>query len=111
MLTNETLLQKADLVLADLQTNGGLLQPVHAQRFMRILIDEAVVMKQATVIPMKAPKQVIDKIKFATRILHPGYEARALPEANRSKPVTSFLELDAKLFKGEVRLTNEVLED
>lgn len=111
MLTNETLLQKADLVLADLTTNGGLLQPVHAQKFFRILIDEAVVMKQATVVPMKSPKQVIDKIKFGTRILHTGYEARALPEADRSKPTTSFLELDAKLFKAEVRLTNEVLED
>jgi HK97 family phage major capsid protein len=111
MLTNETLLQKADLVLADITTNGGLLQPVHAQKFMRILIDEAVVMKQATVVSMKAPKQVIDKIKFGTRILHPGYEARALPEADRSKPTTSHVDLDAKLFKGEVRLTNEVLED
>lgn len=111
MLTNETLLQKADLVLADLQTNGGLLQPIHAQRFMRVLIDEAQIMKMATVIPMKAPKQVVDKIRFGTRILRPGYEARALPEADRSKPTTSHIDLDAKLFKGEVRLTNEVLED
>jgi hypothetical protein len=60
---------------------------------------------------MKAPSQIVDKIKFATRVLKPGYEARALPEADRSKPVTSFLELNAKLFKGEIRLTNEVLED
>jgi HK97 family phage major capsid protein len=111
MLTNETLLQKADLVLADLQTNGGLLQPAQAQKFMRVLIDEAVVLKQATVVSMKAPKQAIDKIKFGTRILHPGYEARALPEADRSKPTTAKVELDAKLVKGEVRLTNEVLED
>lgn len=111
MLTNETLIQKADMVLADLTSNGGLLAPVHAQRFMRTLIDEAVVMNQATVVPMKAPKQVVDKIKFGSRILHAGYEARALPEADRSKPTTSYLELDAKLFKAEVRLTNEVLED
>ncbi len=111
MLPNETLLQKADMVLADLTNNGGLLQPVHAQKFLRVLIDEAVVMKQATVVPMKAPKQIIDKIKFGTRILHAGYEARALPEADRSKVTTSHVDLDAKLFKGEVRLTNEVLED
>lgn len=111
MTPNETFLQKADLVLADLTTNGGLLQPLHAQRFMRQLVDEAVVLKQGTVIPMRSPKQVIDKIKFATRVLHPGYEARALPEADRSKPTTSHIDLDAKLYKGEVRLTNEVLED
>ncbi len=111
MMPNETLLQKADLVLADITTNGGLLNSSQAQKFMRVLIDEAVVMKQATVVPMKAPKQIIDKIKFGSRILHAGYEARALPEADRSKPTTTHVDLDAKLFKGEVRLTNEVLED
>ncbi len=111
MLPNETLLAKADLVLADLQTNGGYLVPAQAQKFMRTMVDEAVVLKQSTVIPMRAPKQVVDKIKFGTRVLHPGYEARALPEADRSKPTTSKLELNAHLFKGEVRLTNEDLED
>lgn len=111
MIPNETLLQKADLVLADLQTNGGYLVPAQAQKFMRIMIDEAVLMKQSTVISMKSPKQYVDKIKFGTRVLHPGYEARALSEADRSKPTTSKLELNAHLFKGEVRLTNEDLED
>jgi HK97 family phage major capsid protein len=111
MIPNESLLQKADLVLADLQTNGGLLQPIQAQKFLRILVDEAKILKQATVFPMRAPKQLIDKIKFGMRVLHPGYEARALPEGDRSKPTTSKIELDAKLFKGEVRLTTEILED
>jgi HK97 family phage major capsid protein len=110
-MNNQSLLQKADMVLADLQTNGGYLQPLHAQRFLRAAVDEAVIMREATVIPMRAPKQIIDRIRFGQRVLHPGYEARALPEADRSKPTMSQLELDAKLYKGEVRLTNEVLED
>lgn len=108
---NQTLLQKADLALSDITTDGGLLQPAQAQKFMRVLIQEAVVMKLATVVPMRSPKQLIEKIQFGERILRAGNEATALPVADRSKPDTSEVELDAQLFKAEVRLNNEVLED
>jgi hypothetical protein len=60
-LDNRTILEKADLALADLTTGGGLLQPAQAQKFMRILINEAVILKQATVVPMRSPKQLIEK--------------------------------------------------
>ncbi len=108
---NQTFLQKADLALSDITTNGGLLQPAQAQKFMRVLIKEAVILKLATVTPMRSPKQLIEKIQFGSRILRAGNEAAALPVADRSKVVTSEVELDAKLFKAEVRLNNEVLED
>lgn len=108
---NKTILHKADLALATLQTDGGYLLPVQSQKFIRILIDESKVMKLATVTAMKAPKQPINKIRFASRILRPGQEATQLPEADRAKPDLSDLELDAKLFKAEVHLSNEVLED
>lgn len=108
---NRTLLEKADLALSDLQTDGGYLQPAQAQKFMRILIDEAVLMKLATVVPMRAPKQLIEKIRFGNRILRAGNEAVALTVAERAKPDLSLVELDAQLFKAEVRLPNEVLED
>jgi HK97 family phage major capsid protein len=111
MLDNNTILQKADLALSDITTDGGLLQPAQAQKFMRILIKEAVVMKLATVVPMRSPKQLIEKIQFGERILHAGTESTALPVGDRSKPDTSEVELNAQLFKAEVRLNNEVLED
>jgi hypothetical protein len=111
IMDNQTLLQKADLALSDITANGGLLQPAQAQKFMRILIKEAVVLKQATVVPMRSPKQLIEKIRFGSRILHAGSESVALPKNSRSRPDTSEVELDAKLFKAEVRLNNEVLED
>jgi hypothetical protein len=38
-------------------------------------------------------------------------EATALSDADRAKPDVSFLELDAQLFKAEVHLSDEVLED
>jgi HK97 family phage major capsid protein len=111
IMENRTLLQKADLALSDLTTDGGLLVPAQAQRFLRILINEAKVMKMATVAPMRSHKQLIEKIRFAGRVLRAGQEATALPLADRSKPDLSKVELDAKLFKAEVRLDNEVLED
>jgi HK97 family phage major capsid protein len=111
LLDNRTILEKADLALADLTTGGGLLAPAQAQKFMRILINEAVILKQATVVPMRSPKQLIEKIRFANRILRSGSEATALAQADRAVPNLGKVELDAQLFKAEVRLNNEVLED
>ena len=111
MLPNETLLQKADAALADLTAGSGTLQPAQAQAFMRVLIKEAVLMGLSTVVPMKSPKQFVEKIKFGSRILRAGTEARALAQADRAKPDFSAVELDAQLFKAEIRLNNEVLQD
>ena len=110
-LDNSTLLAKADLALADLTAGGGILQPAQAQKFMRLLIKQSVLLQQCTVVPMAAPKQQFSKLKFGSRILRPGQEATAIPAAQRVKPDLSQVELDAKLFKGEVRLSDEVLED
>jgi hypothetical protein len=108
---NRTILEKADLALSDLTTGGGMLQPAQAQKFLRILINEAVILKQSTVVPMRSPKQLIEKIRFANRILRSGSEAVALPVTDRALPSLGKVELDAQLFKAEVRLNNEVLED
>ena len=86
LMDNRTILQKADLALSDLTTGGGMLLPAQAQKFLRILINEAVVLKQATVVPMRSPKQFVEKIRFANRILRAGSEAVALPVADRARP-------------------------
>ena len=44
-------------------------------------------------------------------MLRPGQEGTALGAVDRVKPDLSDVELDAKLFKAEVRLSDEVLED
>ncbi len=108
---NRTLLEKADMAIADLTTGGGILKPAQAQRFMRLLIKQATLMPLCTVVPMAAPKQGISKIRLGQRVLRPGQEATALTQAQRSAADMSSVELDAKLFKGEVRLNDEVLDD
>jgi len=109
--SNRTLLEKADLAIADLTAGGGILLPAQAQKFMRLLIKQSVLMQMATVVPMPAPKYQVSKIKFGSRILRPGKEGIALAQNERSRPDLSFLELDAQLFKAEVFLSDEVLED
>ncbi len=108
---NRSILEKADLTLANLISDGGYLLPAQAAKFMQILIKQSKLLGMATVKPMKSHKEIIDKIKFGSRILHAGQEGTALAEGSRAKPDLSKTELDAKLFKAEVRLTNETLED
>jgi HK97 family phage major capsid protein len=109
--SNRTLLEKADLAIADLTAGGGILLPAQAQKFLRLLVKQSVLMQAATVVPMPAPKYQVSKIRLGSRILRPGHEGVALTPAERSRPDLSFLELDAQLVKAEVHLSDEVLED
>ena len=108
---NRTILQKADLQLSDLQSDGGHLVDAQSKKFMRILILRSVVMGMATMEPMKHPRQELNKLRFASRILRAGASGVALGHGERAQPDTSKVTLDAQLFKAEVRLNNEVLED
>jgi HK97 family phage major capsid protein len=107
---NKTILEKADMALSDL-TTGGYLVAAQAQKFIRILIDEGKLLKLATVTPMKSHTQEINKIKFGSRVLRAGAENTALAEADRVKPTTAKVSLIAKLFKAQVNLSYELLED
>lgn len=108
---NQTILQKAEIALADITGNNGVLQPAQAAKFIRLLIKESKVMKMATVTPLRAPKQIINKVRFNSRVLRPGQEATALPHTDHARPNLTNVEHDAQLFKAEVRLTDELLED
>src|SRR3989304_6331641 len=104
---NRTLLQKADLDLATLTTDGGLLNDQQADRFIRLAIKQSVLLGQVNVTPMNGPTAERDKIRFSGRVLQPGSEATALPLAQRSKPDLSKIRLTAELFKAEVRMSDE----
>lgn len=108
---NRTILQKADLALADITGNNGVLLPAQAQSFIRLLIKQSKILGMATVTPLKSEKQIINKIRFGSRILRAGREGKALPDSDRTKPNFTNVEHDAQLFKAEVRITDEALED
>ena len=111
MPSNRSILAKADLAVNDLLTDGGYLPEAVAKEFIQVLIKEGVILPLATVPPMKSHKQRIDSFRFASRILRAGAEATALGVADRSKPDLYKETLDVKLFKAEIRLNDEALED
>lgn len=110
-LTNAELIQKADITIADLAANGGLLSPEQTNTFMRKLINSPTILSSARVVSMGAPTYKVNKIGFGSRILRKATSATALPDNQRAKPVTSQIELVSKEIIAEVRLPYDVLED
>lgn len=110
MESNETLLRKADVGL-DILTSGGKLPQEYALTFMRTLVKASVVSSIVSRTAMKGDTKQIDRIRFNGRVLRPAQEAVALPLADRSRPNIDQVVLAAKSFKGEVRISNETMED
>lgn len=115
--------QKADLALADLTANGGLLNPEQNDTFIRNLIDQPTMLRAVRTVPMNTPEMKVNKIGFGSRILHPapggaspyaaddGTNDRYLAAAKRAAPGTSQVTLATKEVMAEVRIPYEVLED
>jgi hypothetical protein len=104
-------LQKAELAVADMAGDGGLLRPAQAHRFMKMLTQQSVFLPLVTMVPMEAPKQEFSKIGMGRRVMRPAKEATALTKDEWARPDFDKIELDAKSFKAEVRITDESLED
>jgi hypothetical protein len=111
MASNESLLRKADLAIADLQANGGELLPEQGASFIRKLIKSPTLIRVCRVVEMASPQRKINKIGFGKRILRKGTSGVALTQAQRSKPTTEQIQLTTKEQIAEVRLPYDVLED
>ena len=122
-MSNQELAKRADIALADLNSNGGLLSPEQSNQFIDDVIERPTILNQARVIRMKAPSRKINRTGFASRILHnapqgtspyaadDGSNDRRLAAEHRSKPTTSQITLNTKEVIAEVTLPYEVLED
>jgi len=104
-------IEKADIAIGDLQTNGGYLAPAQAREFISLMIKESVLLQRIFVKTMRGPTEELNQVKFGSRILHAGTSGSALSAGNRSAPDTSDVTLTAQLFKAEVHLNDEVVED
>lgn len=118
---SEILSQKADLALADLTSNGGLLNPEQNDVFIRQLMDQPTMLRAVRTVPMNAPQMKINKINFGQRILHPatqtggmedsGVNDRWLVKAKRAAIQTEQVQLTTREVIAEIRIPYEVLED
>jgi hypothetical protein len=111
MSSTQSLLQKADLAIADLTANGGTLTAEQGASFIRKLIKEPTLIKQCRVVEMTSPQRKINKIGFGARILRKATSGVALTSAQRSKPTTDQIQLNTKEQIAEIRLPYDVLED
>lgn len=123
MLTNQELARRADLVLADLNANGGLLDAEQANTFIDMVMEEPTILKQVRQERMNSPSKKINKIGFASRIMKAAPQGstpyqqddainnRHLLAADRSKPTSSQIQMDTKEVIAEIRLPYEALED
>lgn len=111
MITNKSIMAKADMEVSDLIADGGYLQDEQAEKFILKIIKEAVILKMIKVIGMKSHTKLIDKVGINGFVLKPGTSGAALAAEDRVKPTTEQHSLETKLMKGEIRLNDEVLED
>lgn len=127
---SDSITQKADVAISNLINGdggsgklgggGGMLNPEQASAFIRMLQEEPTILNQARVVTMNSPKQKVEKIGFASRILRAApnnyndvYKngSRQLTANDRSAPSFGMLELSTKEIIAEVHIPYEVLED
>jgi hypothetical protein len=124
MSSNAELMKKADWSVGDLSTNGGLLNPEQANAFIRKLLAQPTLLRQARSVVMNSPSRKINKIQFAKRILRAATSGVALDTAAvdgafdplaeataRAKPITEQIELNTKEVIAEIHLPYDVIED
>lgn len=109
-MTNQEVIQKADLALSDLET-AGKLNPEQTDRFIRTLIDQPTLLNAVRTVAMGAPQMKINKIGFGSRILRPAVSATALDPDQRVKPDLGQVTLETKEVIAEVNIPYDVIED
>jgi hypothetical protein len=121
MTTSTENLLRADIALANLSANGGLLLPEQANTFIDMVVEQPTILAQVRQQRMNGPQMKINRLGFDQRIMHAatqtggqndnGSNDRWLAAAKRSKPLSSQIQLDTKEVIAEVRIPYEVMED
>lgn len=126
-MSNKSIIQRADLAVSDLASNGGLLNPEQSNLFIRKLLVQPTLLAGVRRVVMTAPQRKINKIQFAKRILRAGTQSGNKISLNtaaitgafdpvaeaqaRAKPTTEQITLTTKETIAEVRIPYDVLED
>jgi len=109
-MTNQEVIQKADMALAALAA-AGKLDAEQTDRFIRTLIDQPTLLASIRTVAMGAPEMKINKIGFGSRVLRPAISATAMADSDRVKPDLGQVNLATKEVIAEVHLPYDVIED
>lgn len=111
-LSNKTIVEKADLAVQDMVDDGGYLNPMQADAFLRILINQPTILNESRIVPMNSPKMEINRLGFMSRILHAAPASGSYLDAgDRSSPTTEKITLTTSEILAEIHLAYDVLED
>lgn len=112
MTDSRTIIEKADLAVSQMITDGGYLNPEQSDTFYRRLIDEPTLLGRVRTVQMNSPKMNIDTIGFGSRILRAAPSAgTALQSDERVRPTFGQIELDTEEVIAEVHIPYDALED
>ena len=103
------LIEKADIALSDLISDGGYLEPEIAKKIVEDMVDEPTIMNVADVHILDRQKQTIPHIGFGSRISHPGTMGTASDAGDRKKVTTSKVELDTVHIKAVIHIPYDVV--
>lgn len=111
-MNQRALVEKAMITVSDLVSAGGYLNPEQSDKFLLDIQDTPTLLKEVRVVPMNAPKRIIENIGFGSRILKEAPDSgTALGSADRSKPTTGKITLTTDEVIAEVNIPYDVLED
>ena len=115
MLSTEELLRKAVLDTTDFDGPNEAPLSIHqVTQFIELMQAEQVMLKDVRVVTSAANKWQESIVNFSSRIAKPGTEGSRLDNTagyERVAPATDLVELSTVLIRGEVPVTDEVLED
>lgn len=112
MTDSRRIIEKADLAVSQMISDGGYLNPEQSDEFYRKLIDEPTLLNRVRTVQMNSPKMNIDKIGFGSRILRaaPG-SGTALAADQRVRPTFDQVQLETEEIIAEVHIPYDALED
>ena len=110
MATNKTLIQKADMVLADL-AGGGALNAEQSTAFTKMILAQPTMLRRMRKVSMARPQKEINKIGLSQPLLQIPPASGGLPAAQRVKPDFGVVQLNSKKVIAEMRIPYDVIED
>lgn len=112
MTDSRKIIEKADLAVSQMISDGGYLNPEQSDTFYRKLIDEPTLIGRVRTVQMNSPKMNIDTIGFGSRILRAApASGQALNSDDRVRPAFGQIQLDTEEVIAEVHIPYDALED
>lgn len=112
MTDSRNIIEKADLAVSQMISDGGYLNPEQSDNFYQKLIDQPTLLNRVRTVQMGRPKMNIDKIGFGSRILRAAPSSgTALRADERARPTFDQVQLETEEIIAEVHVPYDALED